>query len=243
MVIAMKKYFFILTLVIVLLCCFSSVNATSNDTVDNVVQEINSNDELVSVAIDEQVDSVDDSVLSAKEKEDVNLTDDVLISSCDEEDVLGVTTQDTSNYLNDIKSTTSDEFYKFVNYLINQKGFKFNTKTSDDGYTIYSNSKYECKLYDGVNYVLPAGSTYFISKNRMDYVLDEFYPRVLYLQNDNVYLDELYLGWLKNVENYHSILNIGGTASAISSSGIQSSSQNSGPSDKIYDLRNVNGNN
>ena len=189
----------VILLFIILLCSVSAVCATeSNDTID-IVSDRDS-DELISVNIDEQEDTMDKSVLSIQnEKDKSNVTVDDEILSVDNENSLSVTNQ----YLNDIKVSTSDEFYNFVDYLINQNGFKFNTKSTDDGYTIYSNSKYSCKLYDGENYVLPAGNTYYISKNRMSYILDEYYPDMLYSQDGNTYVDELYLGWLKWVENYH----------------------------------------
>lgn len=194
-------------------------------------------------------------------KDNCNITVDDEILSAGNEDSLSVTDQETNQYLNDIKVSTSDEFYKFVDYLIKQKGFKFNIKSSNDGYSIYSNSKYSCKLYDGENYVLPAGTQYFISKNRMSYVLDEYYPDMLYSQDDNTYVDELYLGWLKWVENYHFKLNIEeGDAFYVNSdngmfdrmniviNGATTINTNPittpiGNLPKVYDLRNVNGQN
>ena len=125
---------------------------------------------------------------------------------------MGVSSSETNRYLNDIKASTSDEYYKFVNYLIKQKGFQFKTKSSNGGYTVYSNTKYQSKLYDGGNYVLSAGTSYFLSKNRISFVLDELYPDVLYVSGNNYVLDELYLGWLKWTEKYHPSLTIGGTS-------------------------------
>lgn len=243
-----QKSILLFTLLIVLLCCVSVVSAASNDTSDNVVCEIDSNDEFVSASDYEQVDDTDESVLSAQEEYD-NLsanTDEQVYSSNENEDVLTVTNQETNTYLDDIKTTTSGEFYKFVDYLIKQKGFKFNTKTSNDEYTIYSSSNYQSKLYDSENYIFPAGTQYFISKNRTGYVIDnEYYPDILYLQNGNTYVDELYLGWLKNVENYHLTFDIGRTNTAISVSPVQSSSSQSVSSNSpsSFDLRNVNGKN
>ena len=158
----------LLVLYIVLVCCVGTVCATDlNDTVDMV--SIDSNDESILVNEDEQSDDMVESVLSAqKDNGNFNVTAADEILSVSNEDILGITNQTTNQYLNDIKTSTSEEYFKFIDYLIKQKGFKFNTKNSDDGYTIYSNSKYSCKLYDGENYVLPAGNTYFISKIGLD---------------------------------------------------------------------------
>ena len=132
-----QKSIILFALLIVLLCCVSVVSAASNDTMDNVVCEIDSNDEFISVSNGELVDDMDESVLSAQE-EYGNLSvnsDEQVYSSNENEDVLTVTNQETNVYLDDIKASTSDEFYNFVDYLIKQKGFKFNTKANDDGYT------------------------------------------------------------------------------------------------------------
>ena len=231
-------------LFIVLLCCAGAVSAVDfNNTID-LGTDVDSN-EFILVSEGEQVDDVDESVLSApNENNNFSVTADDEILSVSDEDFLGVTSQETNQYLNDIKTSTSDEFYKFVDYLIKQKGFKFNAKTSDDGYVIYSNSQYSCKLYDGENYVLTAGTQYFVSKNRMGYVIDEYYPDILYSQNKNIYVDELYLGWLKNVENYHPSLNIVGTNTPIYISSVDSSSQfSSSDLPASFDLRDDDGKN
>lgn len=242
-----RKFLILFAFFALLFCCVSVVSSASNDTVDNVVSEMDSNEECVSVNNYEPLEDMDEpeSVLSAQEEYDNLSVNTDVYSSNENEDVLTVTNQETNTYLDDIKTSTSDEFYKFVDYLINQKGFKFNTKTSTDGYTIYSSSNYQSKLYDGSNFVLPVGNTYFVSKNRINYVVDdELYPDVLYSQNNNIYLDELYLGWLKWTENYHLTLDIGGNA-VISVSLAQSSSSQSVSSNlpSSFDLRNVNGNN
>lgn len=232
-----KNCLFIFSLFIVLLCSVSVISAVSSDSMDNLASDMVSNDEFISVSSGEQADNVDRSVLSAQ-KESNNL------SINNDENSLGVTNKETNMYLEDIRTSTSDEYYDFVNYLITQKGFKFNTKSTDDGYTIYSTSNYQTKLYDNENYVLPAGNSYFISKNRIGYVIEEYYPDVLYSQSNNIYLDELYLGWLKWVEDYHPSLNIGGTNTAISVSVLRSSSQSISQSlPSSFDLRNVDGNN
>ena len=107
----------IFLLFIVLLCCTSAVSAVDyNDTIDNVMSEVDSNDEFVSVSADDQVNDVDETVLSAQDEYD-NLTmnnNDEVLSIDSNEDSLGVTTSETNNYLNDIKASTSNEFYKFI---------------------------------------------------------------------------------------------------------------------------------
>ena len=233
------KHEIMLLLSIVLICCAGTVCAAdSNNTVD-MVCDVDSNEEFTSISKYELADDVEESVLSTKKEKSNNVTVDDEKLSLSNEDSLAVTAQETNQYLNDIKTTTSaDEFYKFVDYLINQKGFKFNAKTSNEGYTIYSSSNYQSILFDGENYVLPAGTPYFISKNRIGYVLDEYYPDVLYLNND-VYVDELYLGWLKNVENYHMTFNDGGLNNVFTIDSSQYSSQSTSSNlPKAYDLRN-----
>ena len=67
---------------------------------------------------------------------------------------------------------------------------------------------------------------------------------MLYSHNGNAYVDELYLGWLKNVEEYHPSLNIDGTNTPIYVTSLQSSFQSSSSSlPSSFDLRNVNGQN
>ena len=134
-----KNCLFIFSLFIVLLCSVSVISAVSSDSMDNLASDMVSNDEFISVSSGEQADNVDRSVLSAQ-KESNNL------SINNDENSLGVTNKETNMYLEDIRTSTSDEYYDFVNYLITQKGFKFNTKSTDDGYTIYSTSNYQTKL-------------------------------------------------------------------------------------------------
>ena len=173
---SIKNNYMLFLLFIVLLSCTSVVSAVSNDTIDNVVSEVESSDEFVSVSADDQVEDMDEYILSTqceKSSRNFNVTTDNEILLASNEDSLALITQESNQYLNDIKTSTSDEFYKFIDYLIKQKGFKFNPKNSDDGYTIFSSSNYQSKLYDGENYVLPAGTQYFISKDRISYVFDE----------------------------------------------------------------------
>ena len=178
------KISFACIIIFTFLCCVGAVSAISNDTIDNSVFEMGSDDEFISVNVDDQVDNMEKSgfVLSAQEENSnltVNNDDEVLSLDSNEDSYLGVSSSETNRYLEDIKSSTSDEYYKFVNYLIKKKGFKFKGKTSNDGYTVYSNTKYQSKLYDGSNYVLSAGTSYFLSKNRISYVLDELYPGIV----------------------------------------------------------------
>ena len=231
------KHEIMLLLSIVLICCAGTVCAADSNNTMDMVCDVDSNEEFTSISKYEYVDDVEESVLSTKKEKSNNVTVDGEKLSLSNEDSLAVTAQESNQYLNDIKTTTSDEFYKFVDYLINQKGFKFNAKTSNESYTIYSSSNYQSILFDGENYVLPAGTPYFISKNRIGYVLDEYYPDVLYLNND-VYVDELYLGWLKNVENYHMTFNDGGLNNVFTIDSSQYSSQSTSSNlPKAYDLR------
>ena len=240
-----KRDFALLFIIMVLLLfCVNAVSAVNiNTTMDNNVMEDNSN-EFISLSNDEQVDGMDDSVLSAQE-DNSNLTvndENVLSADVNCDSCLGVSNSETNKYLEDIKASTSGEYYKFVNYLVKQRGFQFNTKSSNEGYSIYSNSNYQTKLYDGSNYVLPAKISYFISKNRISYVIDELYPDALYVSNNNYIFDDLYVGWLKWTENYHHALNIGGTNTIKSVISSQSSSKASSENlPESFDLRDVDG--
>ena len=57
----LKKTLFILTLFAVLICCVSAINAVSNDNLDNVKTEINT-DEFISTNVDEHIIDVDNSI-------------------------------------------------------------------------------------------------------------------------------------------------------------------------------------
>ena len=53
----------------ILLCCVSGISAVSDDVVDDVISEVDSGDESISVINEEQVISVDNSsALVAQEK-------------------------------------------------------------------------------------------------------------------------------------------------------------------------------
>ena len=239
-----KNIFYILTLIVVVLLCVSTVSAVnSNVTMDNTILEENSNDESISLSNDERGDDIGEYVLSAQYDATLAVNDEKVLSAdvnCDS--CLGVSNSETNKYLDDICTSTSGVYYKFVNYLVKQKGFQFNTKSSNDGYSVYSNSNYQTKLYDGSNYVFPAKTSYFISKNRISYVIDELYPDALYVSNNNYVLDDLYVGWLKWTENYHPTLNIEGTNNIKSVISSQSSSKASSDNlPKSFDLRKVDG--
>ena len=77
-----RKYVVFFALFAVLLCCISVVSAISNDSVDNVVFGMDSNDECISVSNYEQVNDMDEfeSVLSILEEQDnLNVIDEQIM--------------------------------------------------------------------------------------------------------------------------------------------------------------------
>lgn len=86
-----KNFIFILALFMVLLCCFSAVNASENVdnsitasddvAVDEVVSEVDSDDESISVQENEEIESSDDVDNESLEVSDVEEVDDVDDSS------------------------------------------------------------------------------------------------------------------------------------------------------------------
>lgn len=90
-----KKFFVIFSLFMVLLCCLSAVSASedvtddivsvSDDvTVDEVVSEVDSDDEPISVSNDENLESVDDfgnESLAVQDEEQVDDVDDTTLTA------------------------------------------------------------------------------------------------------------------------------------------------------------------
>ena len=159
------KIFCSFIFILVLLCCVSVVSAVSNDTMDNIVFEMDSNDEFISVSSDNELASSVDESKSVLQIQLGNLnTNDVLRdedsfdddwdddegddweggdeNELDEDSINGI--------LDDIKSSTSQEYYNFVKYLLNTKKFSFNQNSVlDGGYKIFATEDYKVILYDG----------------------------------------------------------------------------------------------
>lgn len=116
-----------------------------------------------------------------------------------------------NQYISNIKNTSSKEYFSFINYLINDKGYEFRIDSKiDDGYIIYSTHEYNWILYSGENYTTQINETYFIkTQEREGYILDNnYYPDIIYYQDGNYFLDEDYFNWLKLI-NCSSIIKLG----------------------------------
>ena len=91
-----KRNILIILLSMILICCAGTVCAAdSNNTVD-IVSDVDSKEEYISVSDNEQADNVDESVLSTQNEKscrNFNVTSDNEILSVSNEDSLGVTTQ------------------------------------------------------------------------------------------------------------------------------------------------------
>ena len=117
-----KNFIFILALFMVLLCCFSAVSASENvdDSVsvsddvamDEVVSEVDSDDESISVQENEEIESSDDvdneslEVSDIEEVDDVDDSSSVLSAEENDNEVSGQTPQD--EILSDIEREVKD---------------------------------------------------------------------------------------------------------------------------------------
>lgn len=198
-----------LQLFVVLLCCIGTISAASSDTMDNIVSDSGSNNEIISVNDGELACDMDESVLSAQDgnlstndilKDDDGFEDD----DCDEDDFEDDDADDElddaeiNEILEDIKLSTSGEYYDFVKSLLDTKKFSFNSNSIvDDGYKLFAINKYEKKLYDGGTHKLDNGGYYFVSTcSGLDLYVECFYPDTFhYNENDDVVFDKLYYTW------------------------------------------------
>ena len=191
------KHEIMLLLSIVLICCAGTVCAAdSNNTVD-MVCDVDSNEEFISISKYEQADDVDESVLSAK---DDNLSADVLKEDDGEEDDEDYELDDAeiNEILNDIKVSTSEEYYNFVKSLLDTKKFSLNSKSiTNGGYNLFATETYEQKLYDGSTYKMNKNNAYFVSTcYDLDLYVEGFYPNTIhYDEKGNVVFDKLYYTW------------------------------------------------
>ena len=91
--------------------------------------------------------SAQSSNLSANDilKEDDNFEED----DCDDEEY-ELDDAEINEILNDIKVSTSEEYYNFVKSLLDTKKLSFNSKSiANGGYKLFATETYEQKLYDG----------------------------------------------------------------------------------------------
>lgn len=263
-----KNSLFIFSLFIVLICSVTVISAVSTDSMDNIASDMISNDEFISVSSGELASCVDESksVLQAKDGNLINNDvlkdeDDDCDDDCDdaedydeedddwddgEEDDNVLDEDDINEYMEDIKSSTSDEYFKFFTYLTKTKGFKFDIDSadSDEGYVVYASQRFDIKLYGGNKYTINIGDTYFVSTNcRSAYVFDTYYPDVIYQQNNNLLLDEYYLGWLKWNEQYKLSLDLAIGSDNLNHTSYSSVSYADSNLPFYFDLRNDNGSN
>ena len=99
----------------------------------------------------------------------------------------------------DILNSTSDSYYAFFRYLVDDCGFEFrNTSNLGDGYLLYATANYSGVLFDGEEFTILPDDCYFVSTNdRLPYyVYHNYYEDIVYCHEDNYVLDEEYLGWL-----------------------------------------------
>jgi len=252
----LRNYLIILILTIVLMHSISTIFATSNENMTMVHEIDYNNNENVSIGYNEvnenegillnNLDNNNEIVREFDDESDEDIDDEL----DDENSVLD--DEDIEEYLSGIDA--SDEYLKFVKYLIKNKKFRFNNfldQSEDDnaddsinnnddgeGYYIYASETYNGKAYDGSELIIPLGHEYYVPiTQRINYILDDYCPDIIYLKDNHYSLDEFYLGWLINDEKYQSCL--------------YSSNKNTLPSTPFYtslelssfDLRNVNGQN
>jgi len=156
---------------------------------------------------DEFYDVFDDEFYDVSDDEDED-------DEFDEEDdeILELDDDDIEEYLENTHS--SNEYLKFIKYLIKEEGFSVhnflddnigedNDNDNDDGFNIYPSRGYIGRLFNGKYFALSSKEKYFVSKNqRIGYINDTYYPDVFYLEDGEYIIDDMYLGWLKWHENY-----------------------------------------
>ena len=246
----------------------STISATSGESI-NSVSVIDSNNDDVSVIYNNQVYEISNDFLNTYDNNEIIHEDDEEFDDDDdgldeddeefdddddelEDENYILDDDDIDNCLESINA--SNEYLKFVKYLIKDKQFRFNNYldeseddiyvddndddevTDNDGYYIYASRTYKGSLYNGDEILIRFGQSYYIPLNqRSAYVLDDYYPDVIYLKDNQYSLDEMYLGWLKSEEKYESSLYTSGVD--IPSTASVSNSSNLPPS---FDLRKVN---
>lgn len=132
-------------------------------------------------------DSADPNFEDAKNKEPEN------------RDISNEFDEEYLEYVEDIQNSTSESYYDFFCYLVNDCGFEFrNTSDVGDGYFLYATTNFNGTLFDGVEFTILPDEYYFVSTNsRLPYyVYNNYYEDIIYCHEDNYILDEEYLGWL-----------------------------------------------
>ena len=207
-----KNFLIVFVLFLVLFLSLSSVYATDdntkNDPANNILEQV--------VSIDSTVQSTGDVIGVGEDDDETNGNDDDLNESDDEtnetvedlnesndtyEESSNLTAENIAIIMNDIKNSNSDKYYSFINYLINEHGFEFRSDSVvGDGYLLYATRNYIDKLYNGGNFTISPNETYFIStsEKRGCFIDNDYYQDIIYSHENNYYLDEEYLSWLKS---------------------------------------------
>ena len=196
-------------IIFTLLCCVGVVSAISNDSMDNIVSGIDSDGEFISVCDNDEISSSVDESKSVLEAQYGNLNTNDVIGDADGFDDDGdddwdgddeneLDDEEINEILNDIKSSTSDEYYNFLKFLLNTKKFSFNENSIvDGGYKIFTTEDFKMKLYDGSTYNICKNGEYFVSTcSDSDLYVEGFYPNTFHYDKDaNVVFDKLYYSW------------------------------------------------
>lgn len=196
-------------MIIALLCCVNIVNATTNDTMNNIMSEMDSDDEFISLSNDDELACSADESKSVLQAQQSNLNnndvlrdddgfDDDSDDDWDGDDENELDDSEIDELLDDIKSSTSNEYYDFVKYLLNTKKFSLNQNSIvDGGYKIFATENYEMKLYDESSYKISANEHYFVSTcSDSDLYVEGFYPNTFhYDENGGIVFDKLYYTW------------------------------------------------
>lgn len=170
---------------------------------------MDSNNDFISMSNDDEIASTVDNPKSVLQAQQGNLNNNDVLKDDDGFDDDGdddwdgddeneLDDDDINELLEDIKSSTSEVYYNFVKYLLNNKKFSFNQNSIvDGGYKIFAKEDYKMKLYDGSTYCINKNGEYFVSTcSGSDLYVEGFYPNTFhYNENGDVVFDKLYYSW------------------------------------------------
>ena len=191
----LKNYLGILLLFIVLMCCMNNISAITDDNM-NIVSEIDYSDDSISVSNEINLDENTQILNAQKSNDEINDTsilgddsepaeDDTDDNSIDDDE------GSTFSFMDDIKESTTGDYYRFVNYLVNDCGFEFrNDSLAEDGYIIYSTQTYHGKYFDNEQFTISPDETYFVSIGEKEgyFINGNYYEDIIYLHNNQYYL-------------------------------------------------------
>lgn len=184
----------------------------ADDTVsysdDEIVSDnILCNDSCLETIDTEGLDSQSDLIMDTNENEDSTNVGVELVDENSDSEGIRDSNEEYDVYIEDIQNSSTDRYFSFISYLINDSGFEFrNDSDCLDGYLLYATSEYNITLYDGYNYTILPDAYYFASTNERFgiFINDVYFNDVVYCHNDTYYLDEEYLGWIFSNSNYNS---------------------------------------